>query len=48
MQIKEEETIRYDRIRFLDEGDKYDPFSVGGGSILELNSYIDNKSFIAY
>ncbi|CDW85155.1 UNKNOWN [Stylonychia lemnae] len=48
VQIKEEEAVRYDRIRFQDEGDKYDPFSVGGGSILEVNSYLDRKSIIGF
>eukprot|EP00347_Sterkiella_histriomuscorum_P007333 403349353 len=43
---EEEETVRYDKIKFQEENDRYDPFSVEGGSFLEKNSYIDNKTFV--
>lgn len=46
VEIKEDEVVRYDRIKFQEGNDHYDPFSVDGGSFLEANSYIDPKQSI--
>jgi hypothetical protein len=43
---EEQETIRYDRIRFQEGSDRYDPFSLKGGSFLETTSYIDFNAYL--